>query len=1033
MQILQSSPQAILNWNAFNIGLGERVQFLQPSTQAAILNRVTGLDPSIIQGSLQANGRVFLLNPNGILFGPNAVVDVGSFMASTLKMSDDDFLSGNYKLTQDRNLPLAALTNQGEIRVADGGFVVLTSPLLDNQGLIVAQSGTVQLGAATQATFSVDGRGQVAFAMPEGFQPRFSGGGQGGTVLLQPGQMSSILTQVVNNPGLVEAGSFETAGQGRTLAHGSEGVLLNSGTIRADGGIVRLDSSQATVLSGAGLIEARNGDARVLSDGSTLSLGTINARGGFAEISGQRLGLYGPVSADTVLLDPDFITIINAASGGGTLDSDILLGQQPATDGTVSTGAIVSVSNLILQADLDISYVRTGSPDLIGTGTTLSLIAGRDILLNPNGSNIELAALTLQAGNNIQIDNAGQIITHSGGLSMTANNDILINSGGNLNFTTPSTASVLLDAGGDIAITLPAGSTFNLGTGSSLFSADGSFSLQADNLSQSTAHNMRVESSGNADIRANPSSNLNYSLAGLNVTAGGNLTAHADGAFALSTGPGDLRLVSNAGNLSLDSATSNLSLTSGGSSTLNAGGNLSLQAPAGAVSVQASNGNMGLSGQSVRVLAQNSSVIRSTTGAGNTLNVTATAGNIDLQVTGAGTDFTMGAAGGSTLSATGVLRVRAGGTGTSLSSSGGNNTLRGDQGIDFSGAVLTMNGRGTRLLTASNTTFAPGSVTTATVNGVDGNSSQDLDLTNLRLNVAGGNVTLNADRNLRVGNVLFPSTANATLSGGNVTVNRMSDMRPGNVTITTPGNLTELNAATGPFTLAGLNITAGRIHNTANTADNVSFSIPNTTDPANLHVTVTGGNDTLIPSAANLRNFGGNVQPVSLPNQTGDVYVDGLLRTAGLPPLNPPPPDPPPPPPTPGTPGAPLTPYLPPPISAISAEERSQILAQSNLALGNLGSFARVLGNAEHDHLTIRMDALYSSWNQDPFSPTLALVLPGGPPMVSPEETAELEQMVGLDVAAAVNTMVAQEFGFIWEVRYWRHLTERLILWEDKE
>ena len=138
VQILQQTPQAIINWGQFNIGLGETVRFLQPNQQAAILNRVTGLDPSVIQGMLQANGRVFLLNPNGILFGPNAVVDVGSFTASTLKMSNEDFLNGTYKLTQDNSLPLAALTNQGTIRVAEGGFVVLVSPLLDNQGVILA-------------------------------------------------------------------------------------------------------------------------------------------------------------------------------------------------------------------------------------------------------------------------------------------------------------------------------------------------------------------------------------------------------------------------------------------------------------------------------------------------------------------------------------------------------------------------------------------------------------------------------------------------------------------------------------------------------------------------------------------------------------------------------------------------------------------------------------------------------------------------------------------------------------------------------
>jgi len=179
MQILQSSPQAIINWSQFNISPGETVRFLQPNQLSSVLNRVTGVDPSVIQGLLQGNGRVFLLNPNGILFGPGSVVDVGSFMASTLQMSDADFLSGQHNLTQSNSLPMAALVNQGTIKVAEGGFVVLVSPLLDNAGVILAQSGQVQLGATREATFSVDGQGLVQFVVPDGFDPQFTGGRSG--------------------------------------------------------------------------------------------------------------------------------------------------------------------------------------------------------------------------------------------------------------------------------------------------------------------------------------------------------------------------------------------------------------------------------------------------------------------------------------------------------------------------------------------------------------------------------------------------------------------------------------------------------------------------------------------------------------------------------------------------------------------------------------------------------------------------------------------------------------------------------------
>jgi filamentous hemagglutinin family protein len=126
-QILQSSSQGIINWSSFGIGPNEIVRIIQPNSASVLLNRVTGMDPSLLQGMLQANGRIFLVNPNGILFGPNSKVDAGSFFATTLGISDQDFLKGNYNFSQNAQGQLAAIVNQGEIRVGDGGFIVLAA------------------------------------------------------------------------------------------------------------------------------------------------------------------------------------------------------------------------------------------------------------------------------------------------------------------------------------------------------------------------------------------------------------------------------------------------------------------------------------------------------------------------------------------------------------------------------------------------------------------------------------------------------------------------------------------------------------------------------------------------------------------------------------------------------------------------------------------------------------------------------------------------------------------------------------------
>jgi filamentous hemagglutinin family protein len=89
-----NSPGSIINWQQFSIGTGEATRFIQQSSASAVLNRVVTSDPSSILGTLQSNGRVFLINPNGIVFGAGARIDVAGLVASTLHLSNEDFLAG---------------------------------------------------------------------------------------------------------------------------------------------------------------------------------------------------------------------------------------------------------------------------------------------------------------------------------------------------------------------------------------------------------------------------------------------------------------------------------------------------------------------------------------------------------------------------------------------------------------------------------------------------------------------------------------------------------------------------------------------------------------------------------------------------------------------------------------------------------------------------------------------------------------------------------------------------------------------------
>src|SRR5665647_875001 len=192
--INQASQNVAINWQSFNIGLSEAVQFVQPNSSSVALNRVLGSDPSNILGSLTANGKVFLMNPNGILFGKGAQVNVGGLVASTLNITDSDFMAGKYNFSGTSN---AAILNQGSIN-ADGGYVALLGAKVSNEGVISARLGTVALAAGNAVTLDVAGDGLLNVTVNQGaLNALVQNGGliqdDGGQVLLSAQAAGSLL------------------------------------------------------------------------------------------------------------------------------------------------------------------------------------------------------------------------------------------------------------------------------------------------------------------------------------------------------------------------------------------------------------------------------------------------------------------------------------------------------------------------------------------------------------------------------------------------------------------------------------------------------------------------------------------------------------------------------------------------------------------------------------------------------------------------------------------------------------------------
>ena len=164
LNITQTSQSAVVNWQSFSIGQGHAVNIQQPNSASALLNRVTGNAPSTIAGMLTANGHVYLVNPNGIAITQSGVVNTGSFVASTLGISDSDFMAG--KRTFTGNGASAPVTNAGIITVGRGGYAALLGGTVENSGSIFVPLGKVGLGSGERATLDFSGDGFLQVALP---------------------------------------------------------------------------------------------------------------------------------------------------------------------------------------------------------------------------------------------------------------------------------------------------------------------------------------------------------------------------------------------------------------------------------------------------------------------------------------------------------------------------------------------------------------------------------------------------------------------------------------------------------------------------------------------------------------------------------------------------------------------------------------------------------------------------------------------------------------------------------------------------
>ncbi|MDP1026489.1 YDG domain-containing protein [Sphingomonas sp. KR1UV-12] len=479
VDIHQTSDRMVANWTGFDIGAGGAVVFQQPGANSVALNRVTGGSASQILGRLSANGQVWLLNPNGVVFGRGASVDVGGLVASSLALSDADFAAGRLRLTGGTGA--GAIVNGGVLGSAAGGVVALVGPSVTNSGTITTPGGSTVLAAGDAVTLDFVGDGLVGYRVERGVLGALAGNSgtidaSGGLVALTARGADAATASVVNNSGLIRAtalvsragrivldgdatagavdltGTLDASsafGRGGAITVTGHDVALSGAAIDASGtaggGIVQIGGGRfgkdagvanatnltvdaASTIRADATTNGNGGEVTAWSDRTTRFAGRLSARGGAAGGDGGQL----EVSGKEVL---HYAGIADALAPMGRT-GDLLLdptnitiegGSGTSGDWTSGTGDITvyaatleaQTANVLLQATRYITF-----NDLNGNGGDGDIVMQRNVSfraetlngLSGTPSSRRASILFANPDNTLKVSGTGSIYMNGGGL-----------------------------------------------------------------------------------------------------------------------------------------------------------------------------------------------------------------------------------------------------------------------------------------------------------------------------------------------------------------------------------------------------------------------------------------------------------------------------------------------------------------------------------------------------------------------------------------------------------------------------------------
>ena len=723
-QINQTSQNAIVNWSTFSIDGNEYVLIQQPNSSSTILNRVIGSQQSRILGQLQANGRVFLVNPQGVYVGPGASIDVGAITLSALDIKDQDFLNGDYIFSGKPTN--GVVENHGAITAANGGFVVLAGDYVNNTGVITATLGTVALAAGKQVTLDVDNDGLVGFAVDEATVAELAGVenvgeiiADGGRVVMTASVANDLVATAVNNQGLVRAQRIEEKG-GEIYLTGYGGDVVNGGTLDVrgandtSGGQALVYATDDIVLEKGSKILASGDGQRPGGSVRVIANGNLNFKkdalveadgGGFVELSGHEgIQVRGAVEVGRggeIVIDPAVLTIQNDSSNPHS-SSTGSYGSPCPTNACVGKGFIENRldngNNVILVASQEIT--ASGGPFTINatSGSSDGGVGDLSMKIGTGGTGVNCSAFGVCTGT------GGFSATSSGHINLSNINidiqgDFTVSAGtniGNVNLGSIRAGNVSITAGSTAG-------NINVGPATAIgpFSGTSSASLATGGL-------------GGLAISA-ASTDLNLTALGGNINVAGNVTLTGDSFTGVEMHAGGNVNVN--GNISAIASTGSAEIDLEGAN-LNVAGSLLASGPTAARVDARATSNISISGSvraaapsgNARVFVDGDGVVRvgAVTAQGSSANVSMRGGNltfgaIDVSAASFANFFAYAM---NDLNANGLVSVSEAGGGFAHASFGG-------------GGLVTING-------GVNVAAGPGGVARVSFGGSDGTALNNL-------------------------------------------------------------------------------------------------------------------------------------------------------------------------------------------------------------------------------------------------------------------------------------------------------------------